>query len=185
MQLESRIRAAFFGHAIGDALGVPVEFLSRVELDESPVQDFRAFGTHNQPAGTWSDDTSLMLCTAEAFCSVETSELLPELAKNFIAWYRRAYWSARGDVFDIGNATRDAILRLEKGEQPELAGGMEESANGNGSLMRILPAAFALQALAFEELIEVLAPLQFVIINFFLFHGWNRGVIVGNAHTHR
>lgn len=46
------------GLVIGDALGVPVEFTSRIERDADPVTDMRAYGTHLQPAGTWSDDSS-------------------------------------------------------------------------------------------------------------------------------
>jgi len=47
-----------FGLAVGDALGVPVEFLSRDSLRHHPVKDLQGFGTHSQPAGTWSDDTA-------------------------------------------------------------------------------------------------------------------------------
>jgi ADP-ribosylglycohydrolase len=52
-----------WGSVCGDALGVPVEFIDRAELENNPVTDMIGYGTHNQPAGTWSDDTSLMLCT--------------------------------------------------------------------------------------------------------------------------
>ena len=38
-----------FGLIIGDALGVPVEFLSREEMKLNPVIGMRAYGTHNQP----------------------------------------------------------------------------------------------------------------------------------------
>ena len=53
-----------FGVAIGDAIGVPVEFNSRNEIAENPVTDMIGFGTHNQPAGTFSDDSSLTFCLA-------------------------------------------------------------------------------------------------------------------------
>ena len=42
------------GYAIGDALGVPVEFMTREDLAQCPVTGFREYGTHNQPAYTWS-----------------------------------------------------------------------------------------------------------------------------------
>jgi len=42
-----------------------VEFQSREQLRQNPVQDMRGYGTYHQPAGTWSDDSSLMLCTVE------------------------------------------------------------------------------------------------------------------------
>lgn len=125
-----------FGVAIGDALGVPVEFNSRDTIATNPVTDMRSFGTHSQPAGTFSDDSSMTFCLAEALTkpfSVQT------IATNFIRWLNEAYWTAGGDVFDVGIATHGAIKQLEKGCKPELAGGTNISQNGNGSLMRILP----------------------------------------------
>jgi ADP-ribosylglycohydrolase len=94
------------------------------------------FGTHHQPKGTWSDDTSLMLCLAESI--VEGIDV-NKLAQKFIAWKNDNLWTPHGYVFDIGIGTREAIERLQNGEIPELAGGFDEYDNGNGSLMRILP----------------------------------------------
>lgn len=48
--------------------------------------------------------------------------------------------TATGDVFDVGLATTDALMRIEQGTPAEQAGGGDEYSNGNGSLMRILPA---------------------------------------------
>ena len=56
-----KAKAVMIGHAIGDALGVPVEFASRTEMDNSPVYDMEEGGTYNMPKGTWSDDTSMSL----------------------------------------------------------------------------------------------------------------------------
>ena len=53
-----RIKAVVIGHAVADALGVPVEFRSRESLDPAPVTDMMGYGTYPYPAGTWSDDTS-------------------------------------------------------------------------------------------------------------------------------
>ena len=50
---------AFLGLSIGDALGVPVEFKSRIYLKKSPITDMIGFGTHDVPAGTWSDDSTI------------------------------------------------------------------------------------------------------------------------------
>ena len=122
------------GLAVGDALGVPVEFRSRNAIKNDPVTDMRGNGTHNQPAGTWSDDSSLAFCLAEAL----TTEFdLNIVAKNFIRWYENAWWTPHGSVFDIGITTRKAIRELMIGQKPELAGGFDENSNGNGSLMRI------------------------------------------------
>lgn len=135
------IKSALFGVAVGDALGVPVEFLSRQTIRRNPVADMIGYGTHNLPAGTWSDDSSLTFCLAEAL----TQELdLHIIAQNFIKWNYENYWTSKGIVFDVGTTTRQAIARLAKGKQPELAGGSDETSNGNGSLMRILPLLFYL-----------------------------------------
>lgn len=56
------LKASIYGLAIGDALGVPVEFKSRECLNRNPVSDMKGFGSHFQLTGTWSDDTSLTLC---------------------------------------------------------------------------------------------------------------------------
>lgn len=47
------------GLAVGDALGVPLEFQPRERRKQDPVTGMRAFGTHQQLAGTFSDDSSL------------------------------------------------------------------------------------------------------------------------------
>jgi ADP-ribosylglycohydrolase len=59
-----RILGGLWGAVVGDALGVPVEFQSRAQLQREPVLEMRGYGTHNQPRGTWSDDSALLLCTA-------------------------------------------------------------------------------------------------------------------------
>ena len=56
-----RIFDGIIGLAIGDALGVPVEFKERQEIAREPVVSMMEYGTHHQPKGTWSDDTSLTL----------------------------------------------------------------------------------------------------------------------------
>lgn len=65
MNLE-RIKAAILGMAIGDALGVPVEFKSRSFLKANPITDMIGYGTYNQPPGTWSDDSSLTFCLMQS-----------------------------------------------------------------------------------------------------------------------
>lgn len=113
-----------------------MEFQPRGYLKANPVTDMREYGTHEQPKGTWSDDTSLMLCLAESMVEGLDSNTL---AQKFIAWKNDNLWTPHGWVFDIGIGTRIAIERLENGMKPELSGGFDEMDNGNGSLMRILP----------------------------------------------
>ncbi len=134
---DDRPLALILGVAVGDALGVPVEFKARGTF---LVTGMQGYGTHNQPSGTWSDDTSLTLALADNL--LPESYELSDIAWGFIDWYANAAYTPHGTVFDIGNATAKAIERLKKGVAPEQAGGAGERDNGNGSLMRIAPLAF-------------------------------------------
>lgn len=145
---EDAIKAALFGLALGDAVGVPVEFRSRQALSQNPVTGLTGYGTHNQPPGTWSDDSSLTFCLADALCD---GFGLQKIAGNFIRWRNEGWWTPHGTVFDIGNSTDAAIGRLKRGTRPDLAGGFDENENGNGSLMRILPLAFFSKDKAVDE----------------------------------
>ena len=60
--MDNRLLALLTGLAVGDATGVPVEFQRRGTFH---VTDMQGYGTHNQPPGTWSDDTSLTLALAD------------------------------------------------------------------------------------------------------------------------
>ena len=128
-----------WGAVVGDALGVPVEFTSREQRRRDPVAGMRGYGTYHLPAGSWSDDSSMLLCTVEALC--EPDYRPRHLAKLFLAWLRNAHWTPHGRVFDFGGATHAALARIEAGVEPEEAGGEGDYDNGNGSLMRILPVA--------------------------------------------
>ena len=63
---KQKISEAIFGLAIGDAVGVPVEFVQPHLLKEHPVTDMLSGGSHEQPLGTWSDDTSMTLALIDA-----------------------------------------------------------------------------------------------------------------------
>jgi ADP-ribosyl-[dinitrogen reductase] hydrolase len=135
---RERCAGALYGSLVGDALGVPVEFSDRNQRDIDPVTDMRAFGTWNQPAGTWSDDGALLLCTAE---SLIHGTDLERTGAAFVRWMKAGEWAAHGKIFDIGGTTRAALSRIDAGCPPSLAGGLDVESNGNGSLMRILPVA--------------------------------------------
>lgn len=130
------IKDTLFGLAVGDALGVPVEFKSREEISRHPVTDMVGYGTYNLPPGTWSDDSSLAFCLAEAL----TQDFdITIIAGKFEEWLYKGYWTPYGKVFDVGITTQKSIENLKKVPRPDLAGSFSEQENGNGSLMRILP----------------------------------------------
>ena len=145
------------GVAVGDALGVPFEFKSRAQMDENPATDMVGYGTHNQPSGTWSDDTSLTLCLAE---TLEEGYSLERLSSKFIRWYYDAHLTAHNKVFDIGITTRHAISKLEEimfthKDFESLKYDSYEQENGNGSLMRILPLLFVIKGKPIEQQFDI------------------------------
>jgi ADP-ribosylglycohydrolase len=145
------------GVAVGDALGVPVEFLSRESIQKNPVTGMTGYGTHMQSPGTWSDDSSLTFCLAEMLAEGYD---LQRLADKFVWWYDQNYWTAHGEVFDVGIATSGAINQLKKGVSPVLAGGSSEYSNGNGSLMRILPLALYVRNMPIAEKFRVVSDVS-------------------------
>lgn len=137
LKISSKILGGLLGVIVGDALGVPVEFVDRGTLTRRPVRNMTGFGTYNQPPGTWSDDSSLTLCLVESLCEFGFDP--HHAAQKFVKWLREGYWTPFGVVFDVGGTTREAIANLEKGIPAAEAGPDDERSNGNGSLMRILP----------------------------------------------
>lgn len=142
MKFIDKIRGGIFGVAVGDAVGVPYEFIDRDSMKIRPATDMIGAGSHNQPLGTWSDDSSLTFCLMEGL--IEGYDLRV-IGQKFVDWFDKAYWTAHNNVFDIGATTRMSIHRLEKGHTPEICGGFDEYSNGNGSLMRILPTVYFLK----------------------------------------
>lgn len=150
---EDRYVAAILGLVVGDALGVPAEFKSRAELKVNPIMDMIGYGTHNQPAGTWSDDSSMVIATMEWLSEMENNE--PDytlLMEKFGNWLLYGDYTPYENTFDCGISTSRAIMNYGRGMEPLQCGGQTDYDNGNGSLMRILPVALWKSAeLAGEE----------------------------------
>lgn len=139
------------GVCVGDALGLPVQFYSRQARVDYPVTGMGGYGTFGLPPGTWSDDSSLTLCLAEALCDGFD---LGAIAHNFVCWRYDGYWTPFEQAFDVGGTTNQAMSRLRDGVPPTESGGTGEWSNGNGSLMRILPMAFRYKTVDFPELVR-------------------------------
>lgn len=139
--IRKKVRDAFFGLAIGDALGVPFEMVERDVLLKKPVTDMDCHKAHDQPPGTWSDDGSMTFCTAEALLDGFDIE---RMGQKYLAWFDEGHWSARGKAFGSGGTTRAALKKIREGHKAADAGSTGMESNGNGSLMRVLPLAFYL-----------------------------------------
>lgn len=151
MSNKSVILSGLMGVCVGDALGVPVEFTTRKQREQSPITTMTGYGTYNQPPGTWSDDSSLTFCLAESLCKGFN---LDDIGRKFCQWYDDNLWTPYDEVFDIGITTSGAIFNLQNGVSPVDSGGKDDHSNGNGSLMRILPIVYYYKSLSFPELIN-------------------------------
>ena len=140
-----RVEGAIIGFAAADALGVPVEFTSRKERRADPVREMRSGGDHGQPAGTWSDDTSMTLCLIHSL--IEKGIDYEDQMERFADWMVNGNYTANGNVFDIGTATQRAISNHLCGKPALECGDKAEDVCGNGSLMRIMPISFYLEGL--------------------------------------
>ena len=133
------------GFATADAIGVPVEGYKSEKLKNDPVKNMRGFGSWNQPAGTWSDDTSLTIATMESIARLKKIDY-DDIMNNFVKWYDNGEFTVDG-LFDVGITTRRGIRNFKNGVSATESGPNGEYDNGNGSLMRIMPVAIYLYSI--------------------------------------
>ena len=124
------LRDVVYGAAVGDALGVPYEFRGR---ESFTCTDMASGGAHGQPAGTFSDDTSMLLATCDSI-RVKGRIDVDDMRERFNDWAMRGQYAVDHVVFDIGGTVSRALAQG--------VGCDDVRSNGNGSLMRIAPLAF-------------------------------------------
>lgn len=142
---QDRLRGGLIGLLVGDALGVPYEFSEpdilppETEIEYAPPVGFRRAHV-GVPPGTWSDDGAQALCLLASL--LERGRLdVEDVGQRLLRWYDEGYLAVDGVVFDVGTQTHRALEALRAGTPAGEAGSREESALGNGSLMRALPLA--------------------------------------------
>lgn len=133
--IKDRFRGAILGLAVGDAMGVPLEFKDPGTFQ--PVKDMIGGGPFDLLPGMWTDDTSMALCLAESLTKKGKFDPVDQL-RRYLKWYREGYLSSNGICFDIGNTTRRAITLFAETGEP-YPGPDDKYSAGNGSLMRLAP----------------------------------------------
>ena len=136
----SKFIDSIIGHAVGDAMEVPTEFCIREYLLKNPVKEMIGSDKTGQPAGSWSDDTSMEIATIDSF--IQNKEFnYDDIMHKWEEWINEAKYTANNDTFDVGRTCLRAIRNHSLGTEPLKCGIDGEQSNGNGSLMRILPVA--------------------------------------------
>jgi len=149
LELIDRYRGALMGLAVGDALGVPLEF--RIPGSFKPVTEMIGGGAFRLRPGQWTDDTSMALCLAESLIVKKGFDPVDQL-ERYVHWWKDGHMSSTGDCFDIGNGTKMALMTFERERLP-YSGSMNPKHGGNGSVMRLAPVPM-LYALKPEDAIE-------------------------------
>ena len=133
MEVTDRFKGSITGLAVGDALGVTLEF--QVPGTFEPVTTMNGGGLFNLKPGEWTDDTSTALCLIESLIEKEGFDPVDQM-ERYVKWYKEGYLSVNGYCFDIGNTTREALNSYIQTGDPYSGPDYEHSA-GNGSIMRL------------------------------------------------
>ncbi|MDT7579507.1 MAG: hypothetical protein QOK35_771 [Pseudonocardiales bacterium] len=159
MDTSDRALAAFRGLALGDALGMPTQSMSRGEIlaDHGPITGFVDAGPRQRiaagmPAGTVTDDTEQAVLLAELLIEGGGTVEPTVLAARLLAWEGRM--RDRGSLDLLGPSTTAALARLGAGVPVEEAG---RGGATNGAAMRITPVGIATDASDLRSFVDVVA----------------------------
>jgi ADP-ribosylglycohydrolase len=146
MENTLRARGALYGLAIGDALGMPTQMLSRAQIrarwgdlltgfEPAPPGHPIAAGL---PAGAVTDDTEQAVLLARLLIGGQGTIDPNELASALVNWERDM--ARRGSLDLLGPSTKRAVAAVLAGVPPEEAGAAGAT---NGAAMRIAPVGIA------------------------------------------
>ena len=133
-----RYRGSMIGLAVGDALGVALEFMPPGSFID--VTEIMGGGPFGLKEGEWTDDTSMALCMASSLLECGNFDAKDQM-ERFVNWRENGYMSSRGEgsrCVDIGNTTSTSLDKFLESGDP-YSGPTEHSASGNGSIMRLAP----------------------------------------------
>ena len=136
------------GLAVGDAFGVPVEFLSRQAVRDIKLDDMVGKGCNLSfasgwseiiPPGAWSDDTSMTIAAMSSIIENGGRIDYDDIMSRFLRWWEEGAYSSLEYPFGLGGTVGRALERFKQGVPASMCGGTGIRDNGNGALMRIFP----------------------------------------------
>ena len=129
--IKNKIAGALYGFAIGDAMGATTEFMNHEQIKKQygQVTDIIGGGWLNLKAGSVTDDTQMTICVMDALMN-NTRPFEELCASNFVEWFKQG-------PKDVGGQCAKGIYKIVLGRRI----GVDNTALGNGSLMRAMPCA--------------------------------------------
>lgn len=157
--IEDRALGALAGAALGDALGMPTQLLTRAEIAAAygHVEDFVA-PLPDHPVsrglspGTVTDDTEQMLLLARQLLDSPAGFDQRRWVEALVDWESDVI--ARGSHDLLGPSTKRAIAAIRAGTPPEEAGSHGDT---NGAAMRIAPVGLTMPPDPLEALVDRVA----------------------------
>jgi ADP-ribosylglycohydrolase len=138
--LRDRYLGALVGLAVGDALGVSVQY--RKPGSFTPLGDIIGGGPFELPRGAWSDDTAMTLCLAESLLEKNGSDPADQVSR-YRRWQLEGYWSATGQCVGITASVAKALATAQWTGKPQ-AGSHDPSRLDKEALSRTAaPVLFA------------------------------------------
>lgn len=132
--LRNKIAGAIYGFAIGDAMGATTEFMTSEQIKKvyGKVTNIIGGGWLRLQPGEITDDTQMTMCVMSALMRKpkDSNEFQKFCEDNFVHW-------VNSRPKDIGAQCSKAIKCIINHQVVSL----DESALGNGSLMRAMPLA--------------------------------------------
>jgi ADP-ribosylglycohydrolase len=166
-EARSRARGALYGLAIGDALGMPTQMLSRDQIRERWGARLPGFEpappghpiAAGLPAGAITDDTEQAVLLGRLLV-IRSGTVDPrELAEALVSWEQDM--AARGSADLLGPSTKRAVAAVLAGIPPEEAGAAGDT---NGAAMRITPVGIAVP-LNLPDLVDRVVAASYVTHN--------------------
>ena len=138
--IKERFLGTIFGQAVGDALGLSTEFMSKQEVDRfypNGIDDYSQIVQDNHrrrwQRGDWTDDTDMMLCILDSFVACQKVDIL-DVARRFKEWMMNG-------GMGIGRHTYNVMALGDYTSNPQKAAEIiwkmgKKKAAANGAVMR-------------------------------------------------
>lgn len=138
--IKERFLGTIFGQAVGDALGLSTEFMSKQEVDRfypNGIEDYSQIvqDDHRRrwQRGDWTDDTDMMLCILDSFVACQKVDSL-DIARRFKEWMMNG-------GMGIGRHTYNVMALGDYTSNPQKAAEIiwkmgKKKAAANGAVMR-------------------------------------------------
>lgn len=151
-----RALGAYYGLALGDALGMPTQVMSREDVARvyGHLTGFEPARADNpvsagMPAGAVTDDTDQAVLVGRLIDEGEGHIDPLRLAEELIGWEKEM--KAKGSLDLLGPSTKAALEAVSRGVPPEEAG---RYGTTNGAAMRVTPVGIAFRAQPLDAFLD-------------------------------